>query len=78
MSAFRTAIEYADEKFRYQRTLLDKRRLNRQDEKEREDEEFNRIMTMNNDTLDHTKLQLEQEKQVMNVYYTFHPVSNSN
>ena len=71
MSAFRTAIEYADETVRFQRTLLDKRRLNRQDEKEREDEEFNRIMTMNNDTLDHTKLQLEQEKQVTNIPYSY-------
>merc|ERR1712223_301717 len=43
--------------------LCDKRKLNRADEKEKEDEEFDRIMAMNNDTLDHTKLQLEQEKQ---------------
>ena len=64
MSAFRTAIAHAGEPLRYQRSLVDRRRLARQEEKEREDEEFNRIMTMNNDTLDDTKLQLEQEKQV--------------
>ena len=64
MSSFRTAIEYAEDATRYQRSLCDKRKLNRADEKEKEDEEFDRIMTMNNDTLDHTKLQLEQEKQV--------------
>merc|ERR1712110_1087382 len=63
MSSFRTAIEYAEDSVRYQRSLFEKRKLNRQDEKEKEDEEFDRIMTMNNDTLDHTKLQLEQEKQ---------------
>ena len=64
MSSFRTAIEYAEDATRYQRSLCDKRKLNRADEKEKEDEEFDRIMTMNNDDLDHTKLQLEQEKQV--------------
>jgi len=64
MSSFRTAIEYAEDAARYQRSLCDKRKLNRADEKEKEDEEFDRIMTMNNDDLDHTKLQLEQEKQV--------------
>jgi len=63
MSSFRTAIEYAEDATRYQRSLCDKRKLNRADEKEKEDEEFDRIMTMNNDDLDHTKLQLEQEKQ---------------
>merc|ERR1712193_557533 len=63
MSSFRTAIEYAEEPVRYQRSLFEKRKLSRQDEKEKEDEEFDRIMAMNNDTLDHTKLQLEQEKQ---------------
>jgi len=63
MSSFRTAIEYAEDAARYQRSLCDKRKLNRADEKEKEDEEFDRIMTMNNDDLDHTKLQLEQEKQ---------------
>ena len=71
MSSFRTAIEYADEAVRYQRSLVEKRKINRQDEKEKEDEEFNRIMTMNNDTLDHTKLQLEQEKQVRNIFIVF-------
>ena len=64
MSSFRTAIEIAGESVRYQRSLFEKRKLNRQDEKEKEDEEFDRIMAMNNDTLDDTKLQLEQEKQV--------------
>ena len=69
MSSFRTAIEYAGESIRYQRSLFERRKINRQDEKEKEDEEFNRIMTMNNDTLDHTKLQLEQEKQVRIPFY---------
>ena len=64
MSSFRTAIEYAGEAVRYQRSLFEKRKLGRDDEKEKEDEEFNRIMTMNNETIDHTKLELEQEKQV--------------
>ena len=64
MSSLRTAIEYAEEPVRYQRSLFEKRKLGRQDEKEKEDEEFERIMTMNNDTLNDTQLQLEQEKQV--------------
>ena len=68
MSSFRTAIEYAGESVRYQRSLFEKRKLNRQDEKEKEDEEFDRIMAMNNDTLDDTKLQLEQEKQVCHLF----------
>ena len=84
MSSFRTAIEYAEDAARYQRSLCDKRKLNRADEKEKEDEEFDRIMTMNNDDLDHTKLQLEQEKQVKviifirrwRVYY-FHIILDS-
>ena len=66
MSSLRTAIEYAEEPVRYQRSLFEKRKLSRQDEKEKEDEEYDRIMAMNNDTLNDTQLQLEQEKQVIN------------
>ena len=65
MSSLRTAIEYAEEPVRYQRSLFEKRKLSRQDEKEKEDEEYDRIMAMNNDTLNDTQLQLEQEKQVI-------------
>ena len=36
MSSFRTAIEYAEDAARYQRSLCDKRKLNRADEKEKE------------------------------------------
>ena len=64
MSSLRTAIEYAEEPVRYQRSLFEKRKLSRQDEKEKEDEEYERIMAMNNDTLNDTQIQLEQEKQV--------------
>ena len=64
MSSLRTAIEYAEEPVRYQRSLFEKRKLSRQDEKEKEDEEYERIMAMNNDTLNDTQVQLEQEKQV--------------
>jgi len=63
MSSLRTAIEYAEEPVRYQRSLFEKRKLSRQDEKEKEDEEYERIMAMNNDTLNDTQIQLEQEKQ---------------
>lgn len=60
ISAFRTAIEHAGEDVRYQRSILEKRKIARQEEKEREDEE----MMNHTDSLDDTKQQLEQEKQV--------------
>lgn len=55
LKAFRTAIEHSGEEQRYQRQLLDKRRVARAEEKEREDEEM----------LRHTELgeQLESEKE---------------
>merc|ERR1711944_200888 len=62
VNAFRTAIEYAEEPFRYQRSLLDQRRIARQEQKEREEEEDIRKAS-HADSLDQTKIQLEQEKQ---------------
>ena len=59
------AIENAEEPVRYQRSLLDKRKLARQEEKEREEEEDIRKAS-HADSLDQTKIQLEQEKQVPN------------
>lgn len=40
LSAFRVAFEFAGEPVRYQRQLLEKRRVARQEEKNREDEDF--------------------------------------
>ncbi len=60
VNAFKTAIEYADEPIRYQRSLMEARKLARQEEKEREDEENEK----NADSLDQTKIQLEEEKRV--------------
>ena len=57
LGAFKTAIEHSSELVRYQRCMMDKRRLARQEEKEREDEEL-----LNNSELDQTRTQLEQEK----------------
>lgn len=62
INAIKTAIENADEPIRYQRSLLDKRKLARQEEKEREEEEDIRKAS-HADSLDQTKIQLEQEKQ---------------
>jgi len=62
VNAFKVAIENAEEPVRYQRSLLDKRKLARQEEKEREEEEDNRKAS-HADSLDQTKIQLEQEKQ---------------
>ena len=62
LGAFRTAIEHSSEResVRYQRAMMDKRRMARQEEKEgREDEEI-----INSSELDQTKTQLEQEKLV--------------
>ena len=56
-------IENADEPIRYQRSLLDKRKLARQEEKEREEEEDIRKAS-HADSLDQTKIQLEQEREV--------------
>ena len=39
VNAIKTAIEFAEQPVRYQRALLDKRKLARQEEKEREEEE---------------------------------------
>ena len=64
VNAFKVAIENAEEPVRYQRSLLDKRKLARQEEKEREEEEDNRKAS-HADSLDQTKIQLEQEKQVL-------------
>ena len=60
LSAFRTAITHASEPVRYQRSCSEKRKIARQEEKEREDEE----MMNQTDSLDQTKLTLEQEKQM--------------
>merc|ERR1712083_408081 len=62
INAIKTAIENAEEPIRYQRALLDKRKLARQEEKEREEEEDIRKAS-HADSLDQTKIQLEQEKQ---------------
>lgn len=62
INAIKTAIENAEEPVRYQRALLDKRKLARQEEKEREEEEDIRKAS-HADSLDQTKIQLEQEKQ---------------
>merc|ERR1712004_788018 len=62
VNAFKVAIENAEEPVRYQRSLLDKRKLARQEEKEREEEEDNRKAS-HADSLDQTKIQLEQEIQ---------------
>ena len=62
--SFLSYIEYAEEPFRYQRSLLDQRRIARQEQKEREEEEDNRKAS-HADSLDQTKIQLEQEKQVL-------------
>ena len=64
VNAFKVAIENAEEPVRYQRSLLDKRKLARQEEKEREEEEDIRKAS-HADSLDQTKIQLEQEKQVL-------------
>ena len=64
MFSFLSYIEYAEEPFRYQRSLLDQRRIARQEQKEREEEEDNRKAS-HADSLDQTKIQLEQEKQVL-------------
>ena len=63
-------IEYAEEPFRYQRSLLDQRRIARQEQKEREEEEDNRKAS-HADSLDQTKIQLEQEKQVLLLLFYF-------
>ena len=63
VNAIKTAIEFAEQPVRYQRALLDKRKLARQEEKEREEEEDIRKAS-HADSLDQTKIQLEQEKQV--------------
>ena len=63
VNALKTAIEHAEEPVRYQRALLDKRKLARQEEKEREEEEDIRKAS-HADSLDQTKTLLEQEKQV--------------
>ena len=63
VNAIKTAIENAQEPSRYQRALLDKRKLARAEEKEREEEEDIRKAS-HADSLDQTKLQLEHEKQV--------------
>lgn len=62
INAIKTAIENAEEPVRYQRALLDKRKLTRQEEKEREEEEDIRKAS-HADSLDQTKIQLEHEKQ---------------
>merc|ERR1711976_1007824 len=62
INAIKTAIENADEPIRYQRSLLDKRKLARQEEKEREEEEGIRKAS-HADSLDQTKIQLEQERE---------------
>lgn len=62
LSAFKTAIDNSDEPVRYQRALLEKRKMARQEEKEREDEE-NLCKASDENSLDQTKIQLEQEKQ---------------
>ena len=67
VNALKTAIEYAEEPIRYQRALLDKRKIARQEEKEREEEEDIRKAS-HADSLDQTKIQLEHEKQVNTVF----------
>merc|ERR1712008_613116 len=62
INAIKTAIDNAEEPVRYQRALLDKRKLTRQEEKEREEEEDIRKAS-HADSLDQTKIQLEHEKQ---------------
>ena len=68
--SFLSFIEYAEEPFRYQRSLLDQRRIARQEQKEREEEEDNRKAS-HADSLDQTKIQLEQEKQVLLLLFYF-------
>ena len=60
LSAFKIAIEHSGELVRYQRSVMDRRRLARQEEREgREEEEL-----LGNTELDQTRNQLEQEKLV--------------
>ena len=66
MKAFRTAIENSGDNPRLQRELLQKRKLQREEDKEREEVEMSRA-----DSLDATRQQLEKEKLVRPVFVFF-------